>query len=166
MFWPLAECNIKFCMIRQAFFSASKYFKAKIQKFFYFSHCWIRTLAESYTVPVQSSGHIRSYNWARDRSATTLGLSETHAINCRCTLAVLCTLYYITMAVMNSIKFIIGNKFIIITNFAIYVCSWWRCGLRGHRASNWSELQIYRNLNSKISLKFWINRVVREIFTS
>jgi hypothetical protein len=35
------------------------------------------------------------YNWARDRSATTLGLSETHAINGHCTCTVLYTLYYI-----------------------------------------------------------------------
>jgi hypothetical protein len=34
------------------------------------------------------------YNWARDRSATTLGLSETDAINCHCTwLWPDCTIY-------------------------------------------------------------------------
>ena len=57
------------------------------------------------------SGPMRGwlYNWARDHSATTLGLSETHAINGHCTCTVLYTLYYISMAVANSIKFIISN---------------------------------------------------------
>jgi hypothetical protein len=34
------------------------------------------------------SGPMRGwlYNWARDRGATTLGLSETHAINGHCTI--------------------------------------------------------------------------------
>jgi hypothetical protein len=34
------------------------------------------------------------YNWARDCSATTLGLSETHAINGHCTCTVLYRLHY------------------------------------------------------------------------
>jgi hypothetical protein len=43
------------------------------------------------------SGPMRGwlYNWARDRSATTLGLSGTHAINCHCTCTTIFTILYI-----------------------------------------------------------------------
>jgi hypothetical protein len=53
--------------------------------------------AISTTVLVQSSGHLVQwlYNWARDRSATTLGLSGTHAINCHCTCTTIYTILYI-----------------------------------------------------------------------